>query len=203
MGKNLTVVFLAFIMTFFIIGCTKKDDSSIVAPPAVQLTGPFPLAVGSSWTYRLTFYHPDGSTQGGTGTVVYQVTKDTIVYGEKWSYLESGTSGLYYLNRNNGVWNVLNGSMKNFFKYPATARDRYFTNLGSMSVRSIDTTITVPKGTFSCYEYSLSQSVPMADYYFLPGTGIIRIDLYEDYEETDSVRTYINSSYELSDYTLR
>ena len=163
---------------------------------------PFPLVVGNSWTYKVTSFNPDGSKKSGTGSIVYQITEDTTVNGEKWSYLKTGTSGgAYYLNRSNGVWSVINGSMNYFLKFPAKPRDMYMTLSNNiMGVVSIDSSITVPKGTFSCYEYILFQENPIADYYFSPGTGFIRIDLYE---QADSIGNYINSRYELVDYTLK
>ncbi len=206
MKKNLSLIILAITAAFLIISCNKNDNNTTAPPPQSQPTGPFPLEIGNSWTYQVTFFDIDGTKQSTTGTVIYQITRDTTVDGEKWYYLKTESSGIYYLNRSNGVWSVLNGNKQTFLKYPTTKSDRYSTTIGNMRIASTDTSITVPKGTFSCYEYRLSQSTPCNDYYFLGGTGFIRIDFYDRAflpDRIDTVVNYISSSYELVDYTLK
>jgi hypothetical protein len=183
--------------TFLILGCGKKSDNPASASPSVTISGPFPLKVGNVWNYKLTSFDTSGVALAAPQDFVYQITKDTAVFNEQW-YCMSGA--LYYINRTDGVWRVFNGTPVLFFKYPAKLSDSYSSSIGRIRVMSIDTSITVPKGTFHCYQYRLSQANgSQFDYYFLEGIGIARIDVFE---QTLSGRTYIMSQYLLSGYTI-
>jgi len=183
--------------TLLIVGCGKRSDNPASSSPSVTISGPFPLKVGNVWSYKLTSYDTSGVALAAPQDFVYQITKDTTVFVEQW-YCMSGA--LYYINRSDGVWRVFNGIPVLFFKYPAKLSDSYSSSLGRIRVMSIDTSITVPKGTFHCYQYRLSQANgSQFDYYFLEGIGIARIDVFE---QTMSGRTYIMSQYQLSGYTI-
>jgi hypothetical protein len=198
-------VFLMTIACFFILSIQScKNDETLTTSGTTstetQKTGPFPLKVGNTWTYKISSFDAEGKSLGTSGQVIYHVTLDTTVLGEKWYYLESNGGGLFYFNRTNGVWNFVKGTMQPFFKYPSTKNAWYSTNLGYMIILSTDTNLTVPKGTFSCYQYRLVQSTPMFDYYFATGVGIVGIDFFS---QADSIGDYVATRYELVDYTLQ
>ncbi len=197
MKKSSCLFRLAVVALFLLGGCGKNDESSVFSPPAVVVSGPFPLKVGNSWTYKLTSFDTSGIALGAPEDFIYRVTEDTTVFNEKWYYL---SGALYYIDRSDGVWRVLNGTPVLFLKYPATVNDSYSSTLGKIRVISTGATITVPKGTYSCYQYRLSQANgSQYDYYFLEGIGFVRIDVFE---QTLGGRTYIMSTYELAGYVI-
>jgi hypothetical protein len=198
-GIGRTWYFLAcgVLAALLVVGCGKKSDSPASSSPSGTISGPFPLKVGNIWNYKLTANDTSGVALAAPQDFVYQITKDTAVFNEQW-YCMSGA--LYYVNRSDGVWRVFNGIPVLFFKYPAKPNDSYSSSLGRIRVLSIDTGISVPKGTFHCYQYRLSQANgSQFDYYFLEGIVIARIDVFE---QTLSGRTYIMSQYLLSGYTI-
>jgi hypothetical protein len=196
---KLSRLFCLMTLALFLIGgCGKNDDSSVSSPPTVVIGGPFPLKVGNYWTYKLTSFDTSGIALGAPADFVYQVVSDSTVFNEKWFYL---SGALYYVNRSDGVWRVLNGTPVLFLRYPTTVNDSYSSSLGRLRVMSIATTITVPKGTYSCCQYRLSQANgSQYDYYFLEGVGFVRIDVFE---QTLGGRTYIMTQYALSGYVLK
>ena len=183
-------------------GCTHDESSATSGSTTTQTqtTGPFPLKLGNTWTYKVTSFDAKGKPLGTSGQVIYHITRDTTIVGEQWYYFELNGSGLYYFNRTDGVWNFANGTRQSFFKYSSTKYTWYSTNLGSMRILSTDTNLTVPKGTFSCYQYRLSQSTPTFDYYLSAGIGIVGIDFFG---QTDSIGNYIAARYQLVDCTLQ
>ncbi len=196
-GRASCFLACGILAALLVVGCGKKSDSSVSSSPSVTISGPFPLKVGNVWSYKLTSYDTSGIALAAPQDFVYQITKDTAVFAEQW-YCMSGA--LYYINRSDGVWRVFNGIPVLFFKYPAKLNDSYSSSLGRIRVMSIDTSITVPKGTVHCYQYRLSQSNgSQFDYYFLEGIGIVRIDVFE---QSLSGRTYIMSQYALAGYTI-
>jgi hypothetical protein len=188
---------LLLLALFLLGGCGKNNETSVASPPPVVISGPFPLMVGNNWTYKLTSFDTSGVALGAPADFVYQVISDSTVFNEKWYYL---SGALYYVNRSDGVWRVLNGTPVLFLKYPASVNDSYSSSLGRLRVMSTGTTITVPKGTYSCYQYRLSQANgSQFDYYFLEGIGFVRIDVFE---QTLGGRTYIMSQYALAGYVI-
>jgi hypothetical protein len=180
-----------------VVGCGKKNDNPISSSTPTTISGPFPLKVGNVWNYKLTSFDTSGVALAAPQDFVYQITKDTTVFNEQW-YCMSGA--LFYINRGDGVWRVFNGIPVLFFKYPAKVSDSYSSSLGRIRVMSVDTSITVPKGTYHCYQYRLSQANgSQFDYYFIEGIGIARIDVFE---QTLSGRTYIMSTYQLAAFTI-
>jgi hypothetical protein len=177
----------------------KKDNPVDSSPSVKQI---WPLKMGNTWAVHMIEYDTTGAvTQSGSGTLV--VTTDTIVGGETWYQISGvGSDGLmFYTNRSDGLW-VMSSSTSGlfqglFFKYPVSAGDSW--NLGGdqMFLQSADTLITVPAGTFHCYEYRLS----MSDYYyFCPGVGFIAED---SYSSTNSGRLYIVARISIASFTLK
>jgi hypothetical protein len=197
--NNASYLFRLVVVAFVLLGgCDKKDENAVASPPTVEISGPFPLKVGDTWTYKLTSFDTNGVALGAPADFSYQVINDTTVFNEKWYYL---SGALYYVNRSDGVWRVLNGIPVLFLKYPATVNDSYSSSLGRLRVMSTGITVTVPKGTYNCYQYRLSQANgSQYDYYFLEGVGFVRIDVFE---QTLGGRTYIMSQYALAGYVLK
>jgi len=184
-------------LIFFITSC-KKDNPVDSSPSVKQI---WPLKQGNTWAFSTIEYDTAGVvTHSGSGTFV--VTTDTIVTGETWYHITGGGSGesMFYTNRSDGLWvmsNSTTGIFRGlFFKYPVSTGDSW--NLGGdpMFLQSADTLITVPAGTFHCYEYRLS----MSDYYyFCPGVGFIAED---SYSSTNSGRRYLKERLTITSFTL-
>ena len=200
MSNRFTALILFFSL-LFIISCNKSGETPTggSTEPVIELTGPFPLHVGNSWTYRVSSFDAKGNNLGNSGSFTYQIDHDTTVSGERLYYFGSNGVGLYYLNRSTGVWNYNKGTFLPLLKYPSSKNTWYTSTGGNMRVVSVDSTIVVPKGRYSCYQYRLSQSTPAFDYYFASGVGLVRIDFFD---VADSVGTYVATRYELADYTL-
>jgi hypothetical protein len=130
----------------------KTEENSLVGP--ISSPGIVPLSVGNKWIRSIELYDTSGNVFS-TWIDSIIVTRDTIAEGSRWFMLKMG--GLEYpmVNRSNGLW-CLNGGGIAFmwYKFPAVVGDSFL--VGDpipMRVRSVDTTITVPQGAFSCYSY--------------------------------------------------
>ena len=190
---------LLFCFVVFMLTSCKKDNPVDSSPSVKQI---WPLKPGNTWAYHAIEYDTTGAiTQSGSAVIV--VTKDTIVGGETWYQISGIGSGgsMFYTNRSDGLWVMSNSTSGLFqslyFKYPVSAGESW--NLGGDQIflQSADTLITVPAGTFHCYEYRL----PMSDYvYFCPGVGFIAED---SYSSTNSGRLYLVGRQSITSFTLK
>jgi hypothetical protein len=125
-----------------------------------------PLAVGNSWIYAITAFDSLGNVLGnGIDTSI--VSRDTTIDNETWYILYNrGAPVNLGINRSDGYWSravTLSPNTTNIAtlgdpylsaKFP-TATGQVFVNETGYStvVLDTDTTVTVPAGTFRCYEY--------------------------------------------------
>jgi hypothetical protein len=92
------------------------------------------------------------------------------------------------------------------YKYPDSVGDSWNTSYYDsttlqVSVEQTSTSVTVPQGTYACYEYkTLYNSEPQEDDYFYPGVGFIADDYYS---YTNSGRMYKKAHRELVSVTLK
>jgi hypothetical protein len=192
--KSVVNAMLICFAVFFLPSC-KKDNPVDSSPSAKQI---WPLKAGNTWAFNTIDYDTTGAVaQSGPGSFV--VTTDTIVGGETWYHISGGGSTLY-TNRADGFWGMSPGPSGIFqgllFKYPVSAGDSWNSGGDQILLQSADTLITVPAGTYHCYEYRLS-----SDYYFFcPGVGIIGED---SYSRTNSGRLYIAGRLSLTSVTLK
>jgi hypothetical protein len=190
---------LLFCFVVFMLTSCKKDNPVDSSPSVKQI---WPLKPSNTWAYHTIEYDTTGAiTQSGSGALV--VTTDTIVGGETWYQISGAWSGgsMFYTNRSDGLWIMSNSTsglfQELFFKYPVSAGDSWNFGGDQIFLQSADTLITVPAGTFHCYEYRLS----MSDYYyFCPGVGIIAED---SYSSTNSGRLYIEGRLSITSVTLK
>ncbi|MFA5832592.1 MAG: hypothetical protein WDA22_03840 [Bacteroidota bacterium] len=191
----------AFLFCFvvFVLPSCEKDNPVDTSPSVKQI---WPLKPGNTWAFSTVEYDTTGTViKSGFGSFV--VTTDTIVSGETWYHITGTGSGgtMFYTNRSEGLWvmsNSTSGLFQGlFFKYPVNAGDNWSLGGDPMFLQSADTVITVPAGTFHCYEYRLS----MIDYYyFCPGVGIISED---SYSSTNSGRRYLKERLSITSFTLK
>jgi hypothetical protein len=185
-----------------LMGCGKDD--AIVEPPVsspsptprpLDTTVIVPLTVGNRWRYRQTII---GSTIPPTERVV-EVLGDTLLRGQTWAVINGGISfhehyplyTSFYRRDADGVheWGNYDNQAQwgqgftPLFPYPVKVGDRLHQYLGGGRVLATDTSITVPAGTFRCYHYRhyMDSGFPGAvdmDFFFAPGVGLIRNDIY-------------------------
>jgi hypothetical protein len=186
---------MLFCFAVFLLTSCKKDNPVDSSPSVKQI---WPLKAGNTWAFNIVEYDTLGAVaQSGSGAFV--VTTDTIVAGETWYHIAGGGSTLY-TNRSDGFWGVSPDPSGIFpfllFKYPVSAGDTWNGGGDPVFLQSADTVITVPAGTFHCYEYRLSSDY----YYFCPGVGLIGED---SYSRTNSGRLYIAGRLSTTSVTLK
>ncbi|MCP4566974.1 MAG: Ig-like domain-containing protein [FCB group bacterium] len=140
-----------------------------------------PLAIGNQWVYRVDsrdslYYNVEISYD----TVLI---KDSVLRDDEYWYYVDG--GGYFQNKDDGLWNIINGMEQLFLKHPAVVGDEYgfspypqYSWLGTrMTLISKDTLVEVPAGTFSCYLYvcEVYDVYTMYDsYFYAPGIGMVK-----------------------------
>ena len=174
---------LVLTLLLFVLGCSKKSDNpvSTVDDTTNQI---LPLQVGNSWTYNVMTYDT-----AGTGTfyalINMVVVRDTTIGGERWYIVSSsGASGVGILKvKSDGLW--YHSAAGNFLgiKYPAADLSAFLMQSITVSVVSNSASVTVPKGTFSCIKYGVTQGTSFfgpgpTDYYFSKGKGLVQINIY-------------------------
>ncbi len=190
---------LLFCFAVFMLASCKKDNPVDSSSSVKQI---WPLKTGSTWAYHAIEYDTTGSvTQSGSGALA--VIRDTIVGAETWYQISGAGSGgsMFCTNRSDGLWLMSIGTsglfQGLFFKYPVSAGDSWNYGGDQIVLQSADTSITVPAGTFHCYEYRLS----MSDYYYYcPGVGFIGED---SYSSTNSGRRYLAARLSITSFTLK
>lgn len=155
-----------------------------------------PMKMGDSWVMQYAVYDTTGTTLE-TLADTSRVVSDTVIAGVTWYYVSSKIShGVYYTNKSDGLWLMtLGGSAGStlLYKYPASVGDNWSVEAAAAPIITegrlqADTSVTVPKGTYSCYEYDMldnSQLVEQVD--LCPGLGDVQVDLYSS---TKSGRSY-------------
>ena len=170
------IIISIVVIIVIVVGC-RKDD--ILVNPQSESNGIIPLAVGNQWIYSLNAYDTTGNVAISTSTT-YQVVSDTVHNGIRWFHL----SNFYCTNQNLGLFSS-DGLLA--LKYPAAARDSFYVNatVGYMHVLSVDTTITIPLGTYHCYAYTNNQSISPGMIessreivYVSPKVGMIKGEIY-------------------------
>jgi len=167
---------LFLIVIIFISGCKKKENSES-GPSGVTNSSITPLKNGNTWTYRdITLPQQD------TMNLTHWISGDTMIGSELWfrEYVASDSSNyIYTKNKSDGQHYYIQPDDIDYliYKYPATVGDIYYVDNGldTLQVLNTDTSITVPAGTFSCYEYKeFSLSAYYALYFVSPGNGFIK-----------------------------
>ena len=142
-----------------------------------------PLAVGNKWIAEYLEYNDGGVSRRRLDTT--SVERDTVIDGEL-RYMISVATG--YVNRDDGLymWGLDRqlGSPVLFFKYPASVGDeiRPSSHAGDsvwlvIRVRSVNESVTVPAGTFSCYHYVFATNTgqEISRSYLAPNVGFVKI----------------------------
>ncbi|MGB2868962.1 MAG: hypothetical protein WBD36_10955 [Bacteroidota bacterium] len=199
---KITAMFLTVLLLG--LGCSKSSDNpvSTVDDTSNQI---LPLQVGNSWTYNVMTYDT-----AGIGTfyalINMVVVRDTTIGGERWYIVSSsGSSGVGIIKvKSDGLW--YHSAAGNFLgvKYPAADLSAFLLQSITVSVASNSASVTVPKGTFSCIKYGVTQGTSFfgpgpTDYYFSKGKGLVQINVYL----TSGGKTTRYMSVDLMDYVVQ
>lgn len=171
MKNLLTSVALYLILS----GCVEVDHPT--PAPAVKSDVIMPLQVGNIWNYHYTVINP-ATKETSFFNQPREISGQYRSGGENWYSNGSGTS---YTNRETGLWEW-NGTDRPEMTalYPAQRNATFFPSVSSplkVTVIAVDSSITVPAGTFSCYVYSASDSINDIVRYFSPNVGEVAYDV--------------------------
>jgi hypothetical protein len=185
MPKKLLPLILIF-NTIIILSCSNTDNP-IETSGQGESPVLVPLAIGNSWTYRITtFYTPQNIDR--IDTVTFYIRKDTIAYARIWSLIGRPYTNqdIYIIRDVEGCYNDPSSYHTTYFdgrystyRYPGKVGDRW--SMGT--IIAIDSSINTPLGVLSCYVYEWRyQNIPILDIY-APGIGLV-------HEETLGMRSY-------------
>jgi len=188
--------FALLVAGMLLTGCgAKKDNPS----PAVATTPPTqavesidsalagvdltPFKIGNRWIYEISIMDTT------TGRLVpdlldtFTVSRDTTINGELWHMIDGmGPKGSLAINREGGQWIIApDGKPYLIAKFPAAAGDE-FSGMGGQVINRLEKTgveITVPGGTFYCYQYSqiFGPQRRLTYNYFAPGVGLVKMEI--------------------------
>jgi len=140
-NKLATIIIFALALS----GC-KDDESPTSVQPRPDVI--VPLTVNNQWTYRRTFFDSTG-TVTSVDTFMNYVRRDTIIQGETWASTSYWGS---CRNNSDGYWFYYLQPVLQY-KYPAAAGDFFMLQQDTVRVVSTNQQVTVPFGTFACYDY--------------------------------------------------
>ena len=134
-----------------------------------------PLAIGNQWTTKVTEWDFDGDITSSR----YQTTKiigDTTVADEHWFIMKHPRGSVICMNGSEGFYELRSGTKILVLKYPASVGDSYQAPDGPEKILSQNAKLSVPKGSFVCYQYELTLTrvgdLRIKNYY-CPGVGLI------------------------------
>ncbi|MEW5925014.1 MAG: hypothetical protein AB1746_13600 [Candidatus Zixiibacteriota bacterium] len=190
-----TILTFAALGLLLLAGCS--DDSSTGGDDTNQkVTGDImPLAVGNVWSGTLYTYYTGGVL---VDTLMYYITKDTVVEGETYYLMNIKRSGTHepyawYTLRDDGLYIAKcenapsEGACQLFFKHPMTVGDIYTTDLGNdgyidtMYLASSDEKITIKDNSHYCCCYFRTCQDIYYGYYLAPGVGLVQSTEYSGY----------------------
>lgn len=169
--------FTIFLLLAVVAGCSKSDDNQDQPPATPSL---IPLQIGNNWNYRSTMQDTVITTHFNT------VIGDTSIRDEDWFIMTYDNQVSVLLNnRSDGLWFWNNskstmGTSILYYRYPVPAGTEYYTTDSVfVSVVSVNESVTVPMGTFSCYHYTMKYpGNAVYQEYYCPGTGLIKLEKY-------------------------
>jgi len=183
MRINISIMLMLLVSLFS--GCSKDDPTNPPDPDSANVI--WPLAIGNSWTFQLTFfYEGDTISLEYTTAITESVSEDgrNIYIGDDHGDFKEGL-----FNDSVGFHNVLvypdSISYSGLrYKYPGQIGDswtfEYLDMESSATIEDVSVSVTVPAGTFNCYEYALISSEETRIDYCCPGIGLIKSEFFLD-----------------------
>ncbi len=194
-------VSLGISLLIILLAASCSDKSTNPQPTGVLI----PLAIGNQWQYAGTDY--DSSYEIGVDTVLLEIVKDTLIQNMTF-YIVTADSVrdpeiFWPSNQSDGMWVFIpfDSTLALAFKYPASVGDWVIFENDSVVVVSTNASVTVPGGTFSCYQYNTYSSGTGLEqiWYFSPNLGLVKT---EDYSKTPGGRLYVDEQLELISFNL-
>lgn len=135
--------------------------------------------------YSVTQYDSNGAVFGPILPGGNEVKFSRIIGDERWFDFSHGSDWLLRTNRSDGVWTRWSTTSYGL-EFTTTLGDSCLTTRNGSYVKlvDLDSMITVPAGTFTCYRYrELFPPFPYSEwvYFIAPGVGIVRQDYYIRY----------------------
>jgi hypothetical protein len=197
MGTQIQNFITLSITTCFIItltnSCCKENQFE-----EVDKTFLVPLKVGNFWKYKATHYD---SLQNllYTDTLTIKVIGDTIIDNQIWYNLDY--EGVSYRNNSEGLQIYYFNSASLLYRYPIMLGEVYdSSSTSSVTVTSINESVLVPAGKFSCYNYQRKFTDLNINIYLSPGIGFIK---YPNLKSINGGRLYVSEYRELISYKIR
>ena len=163
--------------TVLLISCS--DNGNGTGPDATCTI--YPMQVGNKWFYTLTQLSPSGEYQG-EAKIVRKITGDTTIQNARWYRVVTEVNGTaveeqFYKNSRDGCcqWDDTHSQL--VFKYPVTKNYSYsIGGMGEMTVLSLDTSIDVPCGRYSCclYQFDYTYVDIRSRDFMTPNVGLVR-----------------------------
>jgi len=200
----------------FAFGCSDDDDD-ITNGNDTPVKYIIPMAVGNQWTGIDTMFNSNGSYNSHV-LHQYRLIKDTSVLSSTWYKMEISripttdtALDLYQSGTDGSAWLLYDyasspASGTLWLKHPATVDEQYMTGStdeDSVTVTHIDTSITVPDSTFTCYRYkivSYDNGDRLENYYYMaPDAGFVK---WEKYITPSGQSQYLQYRWMLNDLLL-
>lgn len=188
---------LLLFMVLVLIGCGGNEETAgdmsgtqgekSFSREGLDTTVIMPLTIGDMWVYEVSALDTIDNMMKPVRIDTFEVTRDTIIDGERWFVVKDMTPpGGRVINREDGFWQCRRDQEPFLFlKYPASPGDEYSWNIRDITVENrviaADAEVTVPAGTFTCYKYTQLADLQniIVDYYFVPGVGGIRMEVFD------------------------
>ena len=168
-----------------------------------------PLALGYTWAGTQIEYDFTGAEVVDFYQTFF-VNQDTTIAGERWFAIAGAK--ILLANRDDGLWirygfqdtlDLQEPAM--YAKYPTTVGQSWQSGISlsaTVTVVSVDTSVTVPKGTYSCYLYEwVRDSGTRIDRYFMaPKAGWIKTEFHRF---TEGGSQYLYGNWELEELELK
>jgi hypothetical protein len=186
---------------------SSKKDINPATPPTTS-TQIIPLAVGNQWTTRTSLRNGEGKLISSS-IQTSQIISDTTIDGERWFVMHTPASGdnpsrtSLGTNRPDGFYTLRSGVPSLLVKYPVDVGDHFQGPNGETKVLSTNEKVSVPKGTFVCYQYSVilrGPAMARATTCYSPGVGMVSADAVT--LGANNVSTAYTNTVELLDYIL-
>lgn len=164
---------LFFISCAIFISCNSEDESTgATTPKEVKVI--MPLAVGNAWTFSIRSVVPPSKETTTTAYTVTLTNRSTI----NAEYWYSSNGGLMFTNRVSGLWEGSSAASASLYlRYPVSKGETFGVGTGTpmlVHVRSVDSLITIPAGTFPCVVYTYDDSSRYIEHLYAVNVGEVR-----------------------------
>jgi hypothetical protein len=140
-----------------------------------------PMKVGNAWYYQTDHVDTLGIVITSTNTTV-NIYADSLTGAERWfGFFSEG----YRMNKPQGVWQL---QPTPFLEFPLTVGDSVLRGNGTTYTHLLSkgTRVTVPAGTFVCYEYAETNPINNAllnKFYLTLSLGVVKREIFSGFSQ--------------------